>query len=63
MQKVEGSSPFIRFDERPAFAGLAWFWRWCGGSAQSAAGTLGPLSVAFKGRAGRVWERSPDRNG
>ena len=27
MQKVEGSSPFIRFTETPALAGVSSFWR------------------------------------
>jgi hypothetical protein len=26
MQKVEGSSPFIRLTENPAGAGFSWFW-------------------------------------
>jgi hypothetical protein len=29
MQKVEGSSPFSRFDKRPAFAGLLCLWGRC----------------------------------
>jgi hypothetical protein len=42
MQKVEGSSPFSRSLERPAFAGRFCFWDRAHGEPKSDASPLGP---------------------